>query len=102
MTDLRAFLSALLVATNMHSLTPDLALDGDCGLLAANLYAHSIFGEDVLANVSIEKLLPDDPACLVTGHIRIRAKSQGLSRCFHYFTLLLTFVQEWRCPWATR
>jgi coatomer subunit beta len=46
--------------------------------LAANLYAHSIFGEDALANVSIEKLQPDDDTCIVTGHIRIRAKSQGM------------------------
>lgn len=43
--------------------------------MAANLYARSIFGEYALANVSIEKnpLNPDAP---VTGHIRIRAKSQ--------------------------
>ena len=27
------------------------ALDGDCGFLAANLYAKSVFGEDALANI---------------------------------------------------
>ena len=43
--------------------------------MAANLYAKSIFGEDALANLSIEK--PNDqPEATVTGHIRIRAKSQ--------------------------
>lgn len=31
------------------------ALDGECGFLAANLYAKSVFGEDALVNVSIEK-----------------------------------------------
>ena len=43
--------------------------------MAANLYARSIFGEDALANLSIERLSgqADGP---VTGHIRIRAKSQ--------------------------
>jgi hypothetical protein len=43
--------------------------------MAANMYARSIFGEDALANLSIEKPFnkPDAP---VTGHIRIRAKSQ--------------------------
>merc|ERR1712024_328908 len=47
-------------------------------LLASNLYAKSIFGEDALANVSLEKNVskPDAP---VTGHIRIRAKSQGMA-----------------------
>jgi coatomer subunit beta len=46
--------------------------------MAANLYAKSIFGEDALANVSLEKNLskPESP---VTGHIRIRAKSQGMA-----------------------
>jgi hypothetical protein len=51
------------------------ALSGQCGFMAANMYARSIFGEDALANLSIEKPFnkPDAP---VTGHIRIRAKSQ--------------------------
>lgn len=46
--------------------------------MAANMYAKSIFGEDALANLSLEKPLykPDAP---VVGHIRIRAKSQGMA-----------------------
>jgi len=48
---------------------------GDCGFMAATLYAKSIFGEDALANLSIEKPL-ENPLAPVTGHIRIRAKSQ--------------------------
>lgn len=44
--------------------------------MAANLYARSIFGEDALANVSIEKPLHLGPDAPVNGHIRIRAKSQ--------------------------
>lgn len=51
------------------------ALTGDCGFLAANLYARSIFGEDALANLSIEKALGDESSP-VQGHIRIRAKTQ--------------------------
>ena len=50
------------------------AMTGECGFLAANLYARSIFGEDALANLSIEKALDDDGP--VQGHIRIRAKTQ--------------------------
>ena len=76
MTDLHDYLVNLLKSTNMKSLTPDKALSGECGFMAANLYAKSIFGEDALANVSLEKnmLKPDAP---VTGKsffvIRIRA-----------------------------
>ncbi len=51
-------------------------LVGECGFLAANFYARSIFGEDALANVSIEKT---DANSVVVGHIRIRAKTQGMA-----------------------
>lgn len=50
--------------------------------MAANLYARSIFGEDALANVSIEKPIHLGPEAPVTGHIRIRAKSQVIWRIF--------------------
>ena len=49
--------------------------------MAANLYAKSIFGEDALANLSIERSATD-PNAHVIGHIRIRAKSQVRLR-FH-------------------
>ena len=34
-----AFLQHIVASTNMRCLTPPAALDGDCGFLAANLYA---------------------------------------------------------------
>lgn len=74
-TDLHEYLRVLLKSTNMKCLTPEKALSGQCGFMAANMYARSIFGEDALANLSIEKPL-DIPDAPVTGHIRIRAKSQ--------------------------
>ncbi|ESO00164.1 hypothetical protein HELRODRAFT_101151 [Helobdella robusta] len=77
-TDLYEYLDHLIKCTNMKCLTPDKALHGECGFMAANLYAKSIFGEDALANLSIEKAT-DHPSATVTGHIRIRAKSQGMA-----------------------
>lgn len=80
--DLNEYLQFLVSLTNMKCLTQQgkkkKALSGECGFMAANLYARSIFGECALANVSIEKnpMIPDAP---VTGHIRIRAKSQGMA-----------------------
>lgn len=76
---LREFMDHVIKCTNMKCLTPEKALQGECGFMAANLYAKSIFGEDVLANLSIEKpahLAANTP---VQGHIRIRAKSQGMA-----------------------
>merc|ERR1711874_733578 len=77
-TNLADYLASLLKSTNMKCLTPSKALSGECGFMAANLYAKSIFGEDALANVSLEKNLSKADAP-VTGHIRIRAKSQGMA-----------------------
>lgn len=51
------------------------ALEGDCGFLAANLYAKSVFGEDALVNVSVEK----QPDGKLGGYIRIRSKTQGIA-----------------------
>ena len=78
-SDLPAFLRHVIKCTNMKCLTPEKALSGECGFMAANLYAKSIFGEDVLANLSIEKPVHLPATSPVQGHIRIRAKSQGMA-----------------------
>ncbi|KAL3881649.1 hypothetical protein ACJMK2_028061 [Sinanodonta woodiana] len=78
-SDLHEFLQHVIKCTNMKCLTPEKALSGDCGFMAANLYAKSIFGEDVLANLSIEKQSHLPVEAPVQGHIRIRAKSQGMA-----------------------
>ncbi|KNE68529.1 hypothetical protein AMAG_12700 [Allomyces macrogynus ATCC 38327] len=72
---LRAYLKQVMAATNMACLTPDHALEGDCGVLAANLYAKSVFGEDALANLCVERTAPGS----IVGHIRIRSKTQGIA-----------------------
>ena len=53
----------------MRSLTPEKAMSGECGFMAANLYAKSIFGEDALANVSLEKNM-QKPESTVTGTLK--------------------------------
>ncbi|XP_072942042.1 coatomer subunit beta [Epargyreus clarus] len=81
-TDLKEYLQHLLASTNMKCLTPEKALSGQCGFMAANLYARSIFGEDALANLSIELPLHRAAAAApppVVGHVRIRAKTQGMA-----------------------
>jgi coatomer subunit beta len=78
-TDLKDFLNHIISHTNMNCLTPKQALGGECDFLAANLYARSIFGEDALANLSIEKPFGAEPDAPIQGHIRIRAKTQGMA-----------------------
>jgi coatomer subunit beta len=48
----------------------------DSSFLAANLYARSVFGEDALVNLSVER---KDEGGKLTGYIRIRSKTQGIA-----------------------
>ncbi|KAG2721013.1 hypothetical protein I3843_02G049100 [Carya illinoinensis] len=73
--DEKDFLDHIIKSTNMKCLTAPSALDGECGFLAANLYAKSVFGEDALVNVSIEKQADGK----LSGYIRIRSKTQGIA-----------------------
>ncbi|XP_015894017.3 coatomer subunit beta-1 [Ziziphus jujuba] len=73
--DEKEFLNHIMKSTNMKCLTPTSALEGDCGFLAANLYAKSIFGEDALVNLSVEKQADGK----LSGYIRIRSKTQGIA-----------------------
>uniref|UniRef100_A0A0K0FY78 Coatomer subunit beta n=1 Tax=Strongyloides venezuelensis TaxID=75913 RepID=A0A0K0FY78_STRVS len=78
-TDLRDYLIHLAASTNMKCLTTDAALAGECNFMAANFCCHSIFGEDALANVSIEKTDVNVSNSPIIGQIKIRAKSQGMA-----------------------
>lgn len=74
-TDCHGFLEHIISSTNMRCLTPPRALEGNCGYVAANLYARSVFGEDALVNVSVEATAEGKLA----GYIRIRSKTQGIA-----------------------
>ncbi|XP_022750370.1 coatomer subunit beta-1-like [Durio zibethinus] len=73
--DEKEFLDHVIKSTNMKCLTAPCALDGECGFVAANLYAKSVFGEDALVNVSVEKQADGK----LSGYIRIRSKTQGIA-----------------------
>uniref|UniRef100_A0AC35UGT1 Coatomer subunit beta n=1 Tax=Rhabditophanes sp. KR3021 TaxID=114890 RepID=A0AC35UGT1_9BILA len=77
--DLRTYMEHLAKSTNMKILTTDAAMAGECNFLAANFCCKSIFGEDALANISIEKSDSSDPESPLVGQIKIRAKSQGMA-----------------------
>lgn len=72
---LNEYLEALMKRTNLACLTPQASVGADCAFLSANLYAKSIFGEDALMNVSLEKQAGKP----VLGHVRIRSKNQGIA-----------------------
>ena len=101
LTELMAYLSSLLASTNMKCLTPDKALQGECGFMAANLYAKSIFGEDALANVSLEKNL-SKPEAPVTGHIRYDWQLQFLCGLQFSYSGFERNPREWLSVWEIR
>ncbi|OCH95747.1 coatomer protein [Obba rivulosa] len=74
-SDPREYLQHVMKATNMSCLTPEGAVSGDCDFLSANMYARSLFGEDALANLSVERTEEGS----ITGHVRIRSKTQGIA-----------------------
>ena len=85
-TDLKEFLSHVVKNTNMTCLTsPSDILNSSSSssssigsdFLAANLYARSVFGEDALVNLSIER--KDEGEKKLSGYIRIRSKTQGIA-----------------------
>ncbi|KIJ10292.1 hypothetical protein PAXINDRAFT_164290 [Paxillus involutus ATCC 200175] len=75
MADPRDYLKHVMKSSNMSCLTPEGAMSGDCDFLSANMYARSLFGEDTLANLSIEKT----DTGTIFGHVRIRSKTQGIA-----------------------
>lgn len=74
-TNVFQFLQHVVDKTNMRCMTPTASLGGDTNFLAANLYAKSIFGEDALVNLSVEK----QDKGRIAGYIRIRSKTQGIA-----------------------
>ncbi|KAF6753335.1 coatomer beta subunit, partial [Ephemerocybe angulata] len=75
LSDPREYLQHVMKTTNMSCLTPEGATSGDCDFLSANMYARSLFGEDALANLSVERTEQGT----ITGHVRIRSKTQGIA-----------------------
>jgi len=75
--DVNQFLNHIVKSTNMQCLTPASALAGECAFLSANLYAKSVFGEDALVNVCVEKT--NEANNRIAGYIRIRSKTQGIA-----------------------
>lgn len=79
-TELREFLEHIVANTNMTCLTPlgdNNATIVGSNFLAANLYARSVFSEDALVNVSVER--KEDGDGKLSGYIRIRSKTQGIA-----------------------
>jgi coatomer subunit beta len=74
-TDVREYARHIIRETNMCCLNEEATFAGGTEFLSANLVARSIFGEDALINVSVER----EADGKLVGTCRIRAKQQGLA-----------------------
>ncbi len=70
-----AFINLIMKSTNFAMVGSAEEIIKSSQFVAVNMYAKSIFGEDALANVSLEKTSSGELA----GTIRIRARSQGIA-----------------------
>ena len=68
------FWTALPFSTVLNS---QATIGSGSNFLAANLYARSVFGEDALVNVSVDR--KEDGDGKLSGYIRIRSKTQGIA-----------------------
>mmetsp|Transcript_28854 Transcript_28854/g.80675 ORF Transcript_28854/g.80675 Transcript_28854/m.80675 type:complete len:965 (-) Transcript_28854:156-3050(-) len=74
-TDIQQYLNHIIKQTNMKCLTKVDSIDHKCDFVAATLYARSVFGESALVNIGAEKQSDGK----LSGHIRIRSKTQGIA-----------------------
>ncbi|KAJ3431142.1 coatomer subunit beta [Anaeramoeba flamelloides] len=71
----KEYIEFLSKKTNMKSLVTYSEEDEEAGFFSTNMYAKSIFGEEVVANVNIAKTMENN----ITGHFKIRSQTQGLA-----------------------
>ena len=71
--DLKKYIDQVVSGSNMKCLTTIEGME-HAGFLTANLYGKSSFGEDALANVSIE-----ERNGTIVGFVRIRAEKEGVA-----------------------
>ncbi|KEG06517.1 putative coatomer beta subunit [Trypanosoma grayi] len=87
-TDLRDYVEFVMKETNMQLLEPFPEMDeeeleglssgdgdDDYGYISCSLYARTVFGEDALANVSVER----DSHGKISGVVRIRSNTQSIA-----------------------
>eukprot|EP00760_Papus_ankaliazontas_P003619 PhM_4_TR11635/c0_g1_i1/m.20320/K17301/COPB1, SEC26; coatomer subunit beta len=70
------YIEALMRNTNMTCMATGASSSGEYDFLSANLYAKTIFGEDALANVSLERSGADGK---LEGYVRLRSATQGIA-----------------------
>lgn len=78
---LRQFMDFLMAAGHLTAITPNAGLEAGAAFLACNLYARSIFDEEILANICLEHTSngQGSDGDLIKGHLRLRSKTQGLA-----------------------
>ncbi|KAJ6247526.1 coatomer subunit beta [Anaeramoeba flamelloides] len=74
-TNFKEYIEFLSKKTNMKSLVAYSKEDEEAGFFSTNMYAKSIFGEEVVANVNLAKTMDNN----ITGHFKIRSQTQGLA-----------------------
>jgi coatomer subunit beta len=77
---LSALLTRLLssIGGGLACITPGYGLAEGGAYLAANMHARSVFSEEVLGNICLERSSAAD-GLVIAGHARLRSRSQGIA-----------------------
>lgn len=73
--DIKTFMEFLLKKSKFACLTPLDKVKLENSFFSACLYSKTVFGEDVVANISLEI----SPKKAITGHLRLRSKATGIA-----------------------
>lgn len=71
---LDSVMDAILHGSHLLCLTPAYGISETGDYLAANMYAITLFAEEILANICLERSAEG-----VSGHLRLRSKTQGIA-----------------------
>lgn len=71
---LGAVMKKIISEAHLYCITPAFGVSETGEYLAANMYAQSLFSEEILANICLESTGEG-----VSGHLRLRSKTQGIA-----------------------
>ncbi|KAF1743904.1 hypothetical protein MXB_2401 [Myxobolus squamalis] len=80
LTDFPKLVDLVHTKTHMVQIVPNSELKDSCRYMVVNMYIKNRFGDEALANLSMEKQIESDK---IIGQVRIRAKTQTMAlKCF--------------------
>lgn len=76
LADFSGFIERVIKRSRMCQVQESEELPAECRYLVVNLYSKNLFGDEAVANISVEKF---EEMAQIIGQVRIRAKTQTIA-----------------------